>query len=43
MEPAENIEQAIKLIREKHGDGFRSYIIPSGSTILPQIKRDYAI
>ena len=40
MEPAEDIEQAIKLIREKHGDGFRSYIIPSGSTILPQIKKD---
>ncbi len=41
MGPAEDIEQAIKLIREKHGDGFKSYIIPSGSTILPQIRRDY--
>lgn len=39
MGPAEDIEQAIKLIREKHGDGFKSYIIPSGSTILPQIRR----
>ena len=41
MELAEDIEQAIKWIREKHGDGFKSYIIPSGSTILPQIRRDY--
>ena len=40
MEPVENIEQALKLVREKHGDGFRSYIITSGSTILPQIKKD---
>ena len=35
MEPKEDIEQAIKWIREKHGDGFRSYIIPSGNNVLP--------
>jgi nickel-dependent lactate racemase len=35
MRPVEDIEQAIKWIREKHGDGFKSYIMPSGNNVLP--------
>lgn len=38
MKPAENIKQAVKLVHEKHGKDFRSYIIPSGNNVLPQIQ-----
>ncbi len=40
MEPVEDIEQAIKLVHEKHGKDFRNYIIPSGNNVLPQINMD---
>ncbi|MBN2396527.1 MAG: transcriptional regulator, partial [Candidatus Atribacteria bacterium] len=38
MTYAENIEQAVNLVREKHGHDFMSYIILSGNTVLPQIE-----
>ncbi len=37
MKSAENIESAIKMVKEKHGNDFKSYIIPNGNSILPQI------
>ncbi|HOF03393.1 MAG TPA: nickel-dependent lactate racemase [Atribacterota bacterium] len=37
MKPVDTIEHALGLIQEKYGDDFKSYIIPSGSTVLPQL------
>ncbi len=37
MKPVDTIEQALDLIQEKYGDDFKSYIIPSGSIVLPQL------
>lgn len=37
MKPIDHIEQALALIQEKYGDDFKSYIIPSGSIVLPQL------
>ena len=39
MTPADNIQLAMDYIREKHGDDFKSYIIPSGCTVLPKLKK----
>jgi len=38
MKPMENIESAIIYVRKRHGDNFKSYIIPSGNTVVPSIK-----
>lgn len=37
MEPAEDIRQVQNLVKDKHGDGFKSFIIPSGSIVLPKL------
>ncbi len=37
MKPAHNIEHAIKMVKDKHGDAFQSFIMPNGNNILPQI------
>lgn len=39
MIPVENIQQAIALVKEKHGNNFQSYVIPNGSIVLPQIEK----
>ena len=39
MTYAENIEQAVNLVREKHGPNFISYIILSGNTVLPKVMK----
>ncbi len=39
MTPYENIQQAIDYIREKHSNDFKSYVIPSGCTVLPKLKK----
>ena len=31
----ENITQAIEYVKEKHGESFKAYILPSGNTVLP--------
>jgi nickel-dependent lactate racemase len=36
MTPAEDMKQAINLVQQKYGPDFQSYLIPSGSTVLPQ-------
>lgn len=33
--PMENISQAIEYIKDKYGENFQAYILPSGNTILP--------
>ena len=33
--PMENISQAIEYIKEKYGEDFKAYILPSGNTVLP--------
>jgi len=38
MTPSKDIQKAINIIWEKHGDDFKSYIIPSGSTVVPKIR-----
>ncbi|MFW6149887.1 MAG: nickel-dependent lactate racemase [Atribacterota bacterium] len=35
MKPMKNIDSAIDYVRKKHGDDFKSYIIPSGNTVFP--------
>lgn len=35
--PMENISQAIEYIKEKYGEDFQAYILPSGNTVLPQL------
>ena len=39
MTPSNNIQRALDYIREKHGDDFKSYIIPSGCSVLPKLKK----
>lgn len=31
----ENITQALNYVKEKHGEDFKAYILPSGNTVLP--------
>jgi len=38
MKPMKNIDSAIDYVRKKHGDDFKSYIIPSGNTVVPSMK-----
>jgi nickel-dependent lactate racemase len=33
--PMENISQALNYVKEKHGEDFQAYILPSGNTVLP--------
>jgi len=33
--PMKNISQALNYIKDKHGEGFQTYILPSGNTVLP--------
>ena len=35
--PMENISQATEYIKEKYGENFQAYILPSGNTVLPQL------
>jgi len=35
--PMENISQATEYIKEKYGEDFQAYILPSGNTVLPQL------
>ena len=35
--PMENIAQALNYVKEKHGEDFKAYILPSGNTVLPQL------
>ena len=35
--PMENISQAVEYIKEKYGEDFQAYILPSGNTVLPQL------
>ena len=35
--PMENISQAKEYIKEKYGEDFQAYILPSGNTVLPQL------
>jgi lactate racemase len=38
MRPAKDIRQAITLVQQKHGDDFKSYVIPFGSIVVPSLK-----
>jgi len=33
--PMENISQALNYVKEKYGENFQAYILPSGNTVLP--------
>jgi len=35
--PMENISQATEYVKEKYGEDFQAYILPSGNTVVPQI------
>jgi len=35
--PLENISQATEYVKEKYGEDFQAYILPSGNTVLPQL------
>jgi len=35
--PMEDISQAIEYIKEKYGEDFQAYILPSGNTVVPQL------
>ena len=35
--PMENISQAIEYIKDKYGEDFQAYVLPSGNTVLPQL------
>ena len=35
--PMENSTRALNYIKEKHGEDFQAYILPSGNTVLPQL------
>jgi len=35
--PMENISQALNYVKDKYGEDFQDYILPSGSTVLPQL------
>jgi len=35
--PMEDISQALNYIKEKYGEDFQAYILPSGNTVLPQL------
>ena len=33
----EDISQATEYIKEKYGEDFQAYILPSGNTVVPQL------
>ena len=33
----ENISQATEYIKEKYGEDFQAYILPSGNTVVPKL------
>ena len=35
--PMENISQATEYIKEKYGEDFQAYVLPSGNTVVPQL------
>jgi len=35
--PMENISQALSYVKDKYGEDFQAYILPSGNTVVPQI------
>jgi nickel-dependent lactate racemase len=35
--PMKNISQALNYVKDKYGEDFQAYILPSGNTVLPQI------
>jgi nickel-dependent lactate racemase len=35
--PMENISQALNYIKDKYGEDFQAYILPSGNTVVPQL------
>jgi len=35
--PMENISQATEYVKEKYGEDFQAYILPSGNTVVPQL------
>jgi len=37
MKPVKDIDSAIDYVRKKHGNDFKSYIIPSGNTVVPSM------
>ena len=38
MKPMEDIESAIDYVQKKHGNEFKSYIIPSGNIVVPRME-----
>ena len=35
--PMENISQALNYVKDKYGEDFQAYILPSGNTVVPQL------
>ena len=35
--PMENISQALNYVKDKYGEDFQAYVLPSGNTVLPQL------
>ena len=35
--PMENISQATEYVKDKYGEDFQAYILPSGNTVVPQL------
>ena len=35
--PMENISQAIEYVKDKYGEDFQAYVLPSGNTVVPQL------
>jgi hypothetical protein len=33
----ESVSQALNYIKDKYGEDFQAYILPSGNTVLPQL------
>jgi len=37
LPPLENISQALNYVKDKYGEDFQAYILPSGNVVLPQL------
>ena len=35
--PMENVSQALNYVKDKYGENFQAYILPSGNTVVPQL------
>ena len=33
--PMENVSQALNYVKDKYGENFQAYILPSGNTVVP--------